>query len=466
MGWVMRRNISFWPFWLSLLTTLLLASRARAQGVVAERFHPAATAGGYVTTERPETAGPWRVGGGLTFSYARSPLYLVVGPYAVPLIDHTLSVHAQLSLGILRFLEVGLSLPATLYQQGVGVGAPAALRDIALLFKGRLFTHRHAGLGLLGTLAVPSGDSQGYSGTGQVSFAARLLFEARVDWLRTGLNAGVLLRQPGQAGTLPLSHELTYSAALGLSPHRMIELLGEIHGSTSLLSPWQTPHDSPLEAALAAALRVRGFSLMPGAGVGLVGGIGAPAYRVFFSLGYRQPMKPAPVVAGRLPAAPPPPAPPPLRPMELAPPEPETESEPTTVYRGTAEIVVTDTELIPQKAIYFDVNRARVQSDFAPVLDALAGVLAAHPELGAIRIEGHTDGTGAPRYNRELSLKRAQTVREALIQRGIAARRLIAVGYGSLQPIGDNTDPQGRSQNRRVVFHHEGRPPVRKTAAR
>lgn len=65
-------------------------------------------------------------------------------------------------------------------------------------------------------------------------------------------------------------------------------------------------------------------------------------------------------------------------------------------------------------------------------------------------IEGHTDSQGSEAYNQQLSLKRAQAVKNYLISQGIPAERIEAIGLGESQPISENNTPQGRQLNRRV----------------
>lgn len=83
-----------------------------------------------------------------------------------------------------------------------------------------------------------------------------------------------------------------------------------------------------------------------------------------------------------------------------------------------------------------------------PVLDLAARAAADCP--GTLRVEGHTDSTGNPDLNDELSQQRAEAVRAALIDRGVPADRLIATGYGDARPVGDNTTEEGRARNRRI----------------
>jgi outer membrane protein OmpA-like peptidoglycan-associated protein len=92
---------------------------------------------------------------------------------------------------------------------------------------------------------------------------------------------------------------------------------------------------------------------------------------------------------------------------------------------------------------------ARLWSESKPVLDDVARVLAAHPEL-KLRVEAHTDNVGKPEKNLVVSKDRANAVVAYLVSKGIAAARLQAAGYGDTVPIATNATPKGRERNRRV----------------
>ena len=65
-------------------------------------------------------------------------------------------------------------------------------------------------------------------------------------------------------------------------------------------------------------------------------------------------------------------------------------------------------------------------------------------------IEGHTDNTGTDKINKPLSQKRAETILNALVAKGISKDRLTAIGYGSAKPVADNKTKEGKANNRRV----------------
>jgi len=102
--------------------------------------------------------------------------------------------------------------------------------------------------------------------------------------------------------------------------------------------------------------------------------------------------------------------------------------------------------------IQFDVNSDRLRPESAPVLKMVAEALAAQPALKP-RIEGHTDSSGDAAKNLDLSKRRAESVKNALVTgHGIAADRLTTEGLGQTKPLSPNDTPQGRANNRRVEF--------------
>jgi OOP family OmpA-OmpF porin len=104
--------------------------------------------------------------------------------------------------------------------------------------------------------------------------------------------------------------------------------------------------------------------------------------------------------------------------------------------------------------VFFKFDSAELTDDSIAVLDEniARGQAAGLLKNPAVRIEvaGHTDSVGNDAYNQRLSERRANTVRDFLISRGVPADRLTAVGYGETEPKADNSTAEGRAQNRRV----------------
>jgi outer membrane protein OmpA-like peptidoglycan-associated protein len=100
--------------------------------------------------------------------------------------------------------------------------------------------------------------------------------------------------------------------------------------------------------------------------------------------------------------------------------------------------------------IYFDFNSDRIRQESEPILRELAELLGRNPDW-ALGINGHTDNVGGDAYNLDLSRRRSEAVRMALIDRfGIAADRLTTAGHGAFAPKDSNETPEGRARNRRV----------------
>jgi OOP family OmpA-OmpF porin len=97
----------------------------------------------------------------------------------------------------------------------------------------------------------------------------------------------------------------------------------------------------------------------------------------------------------------------------------------------------------------FQTNRSQIRTDQEGALDQAILVLQANSGL-RVRLDGHTDDTGAAEYNFNLAEKRARSVRAYIIAHGIEADRLEVRSFGATRPIKANDTPAGRSQNRRV----------------
>jgi outer membrane protein OmpA-like peptidoglycan-associated protein len=99
--------------------------------------------------------------------------------------------------------------------------------------------------------------------------------------------------------------------------------------------------------------------------------------------------------------------------------------------------------------VLFDTGRAELKSGAGRKLDQLSQFLVEHPDR-RVQIDGFTDSVGTDGYNEDLSQRRADAVKTALVNRGVEPSRIGTEGYGKAYPVANNNDSGGRQLNRRV----------------
>jgi outer membrane protein OmpA-like peptidoglycan-associated protein len=102
--------------------------------------------------------------------------------------------------------------------------------------------------------------------------------------------------------------------------------------------------------------------------------------------------------------------------------------------------------------VHFATGSSTILPDSFPMLQEIANLLKANPQIRRMSIEGHTDDRGGNEMNLKLSQGRTQSVLTWLVQHGVESNRLEAHGYGEERPIADNNTEEGRAANRRVEF--------------
>ncbi|HBX57937.1 OmpA family protein [Pseudomonas sp. UBA2684] len=122
---------------------------------------------------------------------------------------------------------------------------------------------------------------------------------------------------------------------------------------------------------------------------------------------------------------------------------PEPMPEPTPVEEP-AQVVRVELD------VKFDFDKAQVKEESYGDIKNLADFMKQYPQT-TTTVEGHTDSVGSDAYNQGLSEKRANAVRDVLVnQYGVEGERVNAAGYGEAQPVADNATDSGRAVNRRV----------------
>jgi OOP family OmpA-OmpF porin len=128
-----------------------------------------------------------------------------------------------------------------------------------------------------------------------------------------------------------------------------------------------------------------------------------------------------------------------------------TDKEPLGCPVKPALVLVTDCEVKITQQIHFEYNKDKIRPESFPILDAVVEVLGKNPDI-KLEVQGHTDNRGGANYNKDLSNRRAGSVRKYLVAHGVATERLTSIGYGFDRPLVDNSTDQNRALNRRVQF--------------
>ncbi len=105
-----------------------------------------------------------------------------------------------------------------------------------------------------------------------------------------------------------------------------------------------------------------------------------------------------------------------------------------------------------ESGILFATNQSTLNAASQNSLTSFATSLKNNPDTD-VQIYGHTDSSGSDAINNPLSEKRAQAVQNFLASKGVSGSRMVSQGYGSTQPVADNTTAAGKAQNRRVEIY-------------
>jgi outer membrane protein OmpA-like peptidoglycan-associated protein len=117
-----------------------------------------------------------------------------------------------------------------------------------------------------------------------------------------------------------------------------------------------------------------------------------------------------------------------------------------------ANVTVGKGEIFIKQQIQFAVDSATILPESNGLLNEIADALVKNPRIKRVEVQGHTDNTGTPDHNKQLSNDRAQAVVSWLSSHGVAADRMIAAGYGQTKPLVPNVTAGNRAKNRRVQF--------------
>lgn len=126
--------------------------------------------------------------------------------------------------------------------------------------------------------------------------------------------------------------------------------------------------------------------------------------------------------------------------------------------RCQAGLLPVNFDQISRSRVHFDFDRDELTAESVARLELIARYVRADPTINKVVLDGHTDGKGEMLYNQNLSERRANRVREFLLDAGLAAELFTVRYHGASYPVADNATEAGRADNRRTTVRLDRRP--------
>ena len=129
------------------------------------------------------------------------------------------------------------------------------------------------------------------------------------------------------------------------------------------------------------------------------------------------------------------------------------EAKDVRVQMKATRVKLEATRIVILDKVFFELDSATIQAKSYGLLEEVATTIVAHPEVGRVQVEGHTDSQGSDDYNQGLSQRRAESVVAFLVDHGVPAERLVPIGFGETRPIDARQTKAAYAKNRRVEFN-------------
>lgn len=437
LPWVLVCGLKKKLLYLTVLVITPCLVPAKASALNIEHFRPNFDQQGLINLYDSRALPLHNLRFGFNISYSHQPMEIGVigtGRRVDPLVDYQVGMTLNAAYGLTEHITVALWVPFFPIINSRPIGGnrsrtKVAFGDIGMGAKLHLMTwdstHLEVGLAVVPFLNFPSGSTSNFTGDKTVTGGLRTVLDFVFSANKVITNFGFRLREKEDLLNLSVGQELLFGVGYTrpLSEGFDLHALTEFSGSVALNGAFTRINRAPIEwlFGLKKGFWEQKAHLTLGGSVGLTTGYGVPDFRIFSMMDF------TPLYYPKVRDLPPPPEP------ELA------------QVRGEQIVIL--------QPIHFDTAQATIRSVSLPVIESVARLLKSRTEIKHVVVKGHTDSRGSDAYNLDLSQRRADAVRSALIERGIAANRLSAEGWGEKQPIADEYSQEGMAQNRRVEFH-------------
>ncbi|MBI4366564.1 MAG: OmpA family protein [Deltaproteobacteria bacterium] len=442
---------------------LLLGFSGAAHALNVQRAHAPTNGSGGVHQDDAYTLGRGRWSLGLQTGFTKRPFQVsaaTTNQRVDGLVESFVTQELVAAYGLTDWLDVAVSAQSNLTADVETFGATAASRgadlgDLLLAakfqFLNQVYDDSRFGVTFIPFLTLPTGNSDRYFGDSSVSGGLKTVLDRYWGRTLTYASLGARFREREDFLNMTAAHELLFGAGAQhpVAPALDLYLLGEIDGSTTFRKFASQEASSPIEFNGGVRKYWMGGRLATtaSAGIGISSGYGAPRWRAALALQFAPRTmrdRDEDGVRDAVDRCPTDPADPSLPSERLGCPPP---GSPRLVVK-----IVGDRILILQP-INFVTGSATIMDDSLDVVEQVAALLKATPELKQVLVEGHTDNVGGTEYNQRLADARARSVVEALVAHGVVADRLKSKGWGLTKPLTTNETETGRAKNRRVEFH-------------
>lgn len=438
------------PLFVFLLLILPAFANANVVGAGTQNFNPTTDGLDYVTVESSKVLQPGVFNLGGFYNYAVNSLpYVDTGVQShLQLNDSLSSSDLSLGVGLLPGLSAGISIPSVLSQtveQRTGVRGDFSQNgntEVRLNVKGRVAGDDITGFALVGSVNIPRTKNDPYAGAdAQPTYNLQGVADHAFNrLLSSAVNVGYRFRSPGAplpaTFIQPMRNQIIASAALSyLFENLDTKFIGEVFGAVPAQAEGgnESRNMTSAEILLGAKHDITAhLAVHAGAGTELVQGISSPDYRLYAGLNYTF----GPVWGNEGKVL-----------VERPVPPTTTTTTTTTVVKRTKVVKV-----FSIGNILFDFDSDVLLSGNSEALAGLVAELKREP-FDSLTIAGHTDSRGSVEYNNDLSLRRANSIRDYLVKtNAVTGRSIETIGYGPSRPVQSNGNYQGRQANRRVEF--------------
>jgi outer membrane protein OmpA-like peptidoglycan-associated protein len=440
--------------WLAIYFLFSLPLHANVIGVNTQNFNPTSNGINFVTVQSSQTLEPGIMNLGLFFNYAVNTLpnyqNTTTQTRDYPQ-DQLLHMDMSIGLGLTKDWDIGITVPQVLWQEVDanstvfrGEFENTGVTEFRANTKYRLFGDHNGGLATIFTVNWFLIENYPFTGINPgPTLNLELAYDFRVGDFVFATNVGYRWRDPGEpvvgVPVQPFPNEFIFSFAgsyymSSIDTKFIVEIFNSI--PTESVEFTSDREISSSEVIVGAKWDISSsVAVHLGGGTELYHGSASPDWRVYTGINWA------------------------IGPLFGRQYESYGISRPRAEFLDEVDFnqAPLTSETFLAKDVLFEFNSTQINDDFRKTLQKLATYIQKGKGFRSLQIVGHTDSVGSDTYNKQLSLKRALSVRRELFKMLPTKdhAKIRAIGKGEENPIADNSNYQGRALNRRVEFNIE-----------